>query len=274
LCEPADCASSEQCVQDGTCDEQTGECIPGDSKALDSACTEGGGAVCDGSGNCVGCNNDSQCEPDENCVFSDCRDDRVLFRDETFLDRDWALRMFVWQNGGSGSATQSPDGGNPGEHRRIVTHHNGSNYPNPATGVYALSLKDGAVFNPSTKGEIMTIDYSEDAMAFERSQGTGPALRQDGNYYVSSAGSTSSDTWQLIQSGLLTAADFALITDGVGLDETMHPDFSSTGPEIQFGFYRATGCKWASGTGFPCGPNTQEAGIDNWEVLVRYSPSP
>jgi len=72
LCEGVDCTSSSECVQDGICDEQTGECIPGDPQPIDTICTEGGGSFCDGQGSCVECNGAEQCAAGEICEGNMC----------------------------------------------------------------------------------------------------------------------------------------------------------------------------------------------------------
>jgi len=72
LCDDQDCTSTSQCVMDGTCDDQTGACIPGDNQPADTACTENGGTVCDGAGNCVECNDNAQCPGSEVCTDNVC----------------------------------------------------------------------------------------------------------------------------------------------------------------------------------------------------------
>jgi len=75
LCDDVDCTSTTQCVEDGTCDPTTGLCIKGDAKTIDTVCDEDGGIVCDGGGNCVACNDASQCTDDENaCTAASCVD--------------------------------------------------------------------------------------------------------------------------------------------------------------------------------------------------------
>jgi hypothetical protein len=50
LCENVGCASDNECVDDGTCDPETGMCITGANKPAGTGC--GNGGVCDGDGNC------------------------------------------------------------------------------------------------------------------------------------------------------------------------------------------------------------------------------
>jgi hypothetical protein len=72
LCQGVDCTSSNQCVDDGMCDPADGTCIAGSNKAADTACTDGGGTVCDGAGNCVACNTDGQCPSGDVCTNHEC----------------------------------------------------------------------------------------------------------------------------------------------------------------------------------------------------------
>ncbi len=72
LCQGVDCTSSNQCVDDGMCDPADGTCTPGSNKAADTACTDGGGSVCDGAGACVECNSDGQCPSGDVCTDHAC----------------------------------------------------------------------------------------------------------------------------------------------------------------------------------------------------------
>ena len=77
LCDRVDCTSDTVCRDDGTCNEQNGECIPGNPAAIDTPCTEGGGSVCDGGGECVECNSDGQCPDNGNeCRVAACNGTR------------------------------------------------------------------------------------------------------------------------------------------------------------------------------------------------------
>ena len=63
--------SGNECTTDGTCNVANGECEGGGFEPADTVCTEGGGNVCDGAGNCVECNTDGQCV-DGICVDGSC----------------------------------------------------------------------------------------------------------------------------------------------------------------------------------------------------------
>ncbi|MDH3655186.1 MAG: hypothetical protein OEN21_13015 [Myxococcales bacterium] len=74
LCVGVDCTSGSQCVMDGTCDDQSGNCVAGGNEPADTICSETGGSVCDGNGACVECNSDIQCDVElsEICVDNTC----------------------------------------------------------------------------------------------------------------------------------------------------------------------------------------------------------
>ncbi|NNK05694.1 MAG: hypothetical protein HKP50_00105 [Myxococcales bacterium] len=55
LCEGVDCTSDNECVEDGSCDPETGLCIAGANEPDGTACGDGG--FCDGNGNCIKINN-------------------------------------------------------------------------------------------------------------------------------------------------------------------------------------------------------------------------
>jgi len=75
-CEPdvecsmdGECADGKQCTKD-LC--TAGECL-NPNEDLDTACDQDGGAFCDGNGNCVECNDDTQCPDDNNqCTMAAC----------------------------------------------------------------------------------------------------------------------------------------------------------------------------------------------------------
>jgi hypothetical protein len=79
LCVGEDCTSQDQCFLDGTCDDQTGECIPGNAAPESTECdlVGSGDGVCDGSGTCVECNVDGDCGQGEICEVNTCVADVV-----------------------------------------------------------------------------------------------------------------------------------------------------------------------------------------------------
>ena len=74
LCENVDCSNNNQCRVDPTCDPADGLCKGGSDEPIDTPCDQGGGSVCDGAGDCVECNMDSQCDVEfnETCVDNTC----------------------------------------------------------------------------------------------------------------------------------------------------------------------------------------------------------
>ena len=73
LCDGVDCTSGDECVQDGTCDDQNGQCIPGNNEPAGTDCDFGGSdGVCNGNGTCVECILDNQCPSGEVCIELVC----------------------------------------------------------------------------------------------------------------------------------------------------------------------------------------------------------
>ncbi len=270
--EAEQCVSSRQCVENGVCNQDTNACETGNPVSIDTPCTEDRGRFCDGTGNCVECNADAQCADGETCNASKrCQREtaQTVFSDDTFDDSDWILIVRTTGWGGSAVGQQATEGGNLGDHRAVVTRHNGA--PGGGTTcVYGLSLRNGAVYNPSVQGAITSIDYEEDARPTASGQSTGPVICQGSDCYVSFAGSTSPlGDWQTIQRGRLVAEDFVRVDPSVGgngLVADAHPDFSAGGAPLELGFYRSI-C--VNGGTFGVGAGQSEAGIDNWLVRVN-----
>ena len=74
-CADINCNDDNPCTIDGTCNPITRQC-EGEENASDTTpCDEGGGTVCDGRGNCVECNQPSDCpEALEECKARSCTD--------------------------------------------------------------------------------------------------------------------------------------------------------------------------------------------------------
>lgn len=70
-CIESGCNDGNDCTVDGLCERVTGQCIGAGAEPMDTRCGQNGIFVCDGEGNCVGCNVDEQCEaffPDNECA--------------------------------------------------------------------------------------------------------------------------------------------------------------------------------------------------------------
>lgn len=194
--------------------------------------------------------------------------------DATFLDANWVLTVATAGNGGSVAAAQVASGGNPGAFRNVTDTLNAA----PAgsqTIVLSTSIFTPFTYTPSLSGAITSIAYIEDAACtggcFGQGQSTGPALSQGGNLYILSSSTVitgAGTTFANHALNGLTASDFGLVnvTPTTLFDNTQHPNFSSSGGPIQFGFFRA------NGTGVDGGGYTLSAGIDNWQVTIAGSP--
>lgn len=194
----------------------------------------------------------------------------TLFTDATFTPTDWSLTT-ITNASGTGStvtATQFAGTGNPGQFRNV--QHN-LLVGTPGNGaVIGFHMKAGATYNPSTQGAITSINYSEDSKNFINQVGDGQAaglaILQNGKFYRQVSPPlvipyTSFSNWAANVSSGVLASGLVEIT-GAGLQiPTSHPDFSASGPLMQFGF-----CRSNSNNG-----NFQTScGIDNWRVeLVR-----
>jgi hypothetical protein len=139
-----------------------------------------------------------------------------------------------------------------------------------------LNLNANAIYNPSSEGAINTLDYSFDLLVITHPGGAGVGyalgLTQNNNTYISAccdaAGSTN---WTANSHTGLVATSFNQVLDSglyPHLDTLSHPDFSSAGTSIQFGYIvlnSFNGSATLSGT----------SGIDNWNVeLHTDTPEP
>lgn len=181
--------------------------------------------------------------------------------DATFVDANWSLTVFPAGNGGSVGASQTTISGNP--LRSVNDTVNGT--PSVILGTHIYTPFS---YNPAVSGPISTVSYSESAIClsgcFGDGQSTGPALLQGGILYiynvtlVTGPGTTFAP---LALTGLAAASFSQVAVTTTGLFNDVHPDFSSNGAPIQFGFFRANG----SG---PSAGYSLVGGIDNWQVTV------
>ena len=134
--------------------------------------------------------------------------------------------------------------------------------------LHVLHLRSGAVVNPNLT-PITGMSISIDEIAIQNLFGVGvgvyPAFQQNGkNYLALSNILVNSDfSWQTLNASGLTAASFTTISDA-----NDHPDFSTTGSLIQFGFVTA------NNNGSPPIMASRAAGFDNWSYAVTTVPEP
>ncbi len=105
-----------------------------------------------------------------------------------------------------------------------------------------IPIKQDATWDPATDGPITSLTLQIDT---QRVLGSGQTLNvavlQNGQYYaapLTSVSTGSNSSWQPVTLGPYTAADFARQEDGVCPpgNQSAHPDFTTTGSLIKFGF--------------------------------------
>ena len=184
----------------------------------------------------------------------------VTFSDGVFNTSDWQLTIDEGGNGGSVSFSQESTGGNPDEYLRITDTVNAAP---PYSNIAGVFFNINAIYFPRTQGEIVSLEYSEDSVMFQgwgSGQTAGLALRQNGIiYYAHYPGSgminANRNSWTHYSSMSLNAENFG------HWYVPNHPDFSSKGSPIEFGFYR--------GNSTPSFSYSITAGIDNWSVTIQ-----
>jgi hypothetical protein len=188
-----------------------------------------------------------------------------IVSDGTFSNSNWTLDTLSYTGPTpSASATQETSGGDPGDFRQLTMTYGGDG------NIYTGSVYNAYTYDPATQGAIETLDYTYDLELINGGDsnivGYGVLVEQDGQFYVAGASSTpvypNTDEWASRNSGLLTATDFTDI-----LNPSEHPNFSSSGDPIEFGYYADNGTEDA-------GQSTTVSGIDNWEVDIQSTPTP
>ena len=131
------------------------------------------------------------------------------------------------------------------------------------------SLND-TEYAPAAEGAILSLDYSQDFNAFSNTGLNAPlygiALEQDGNFYDGPAFTGSNFFWLHSEVSQLRASDFGLPHNGESNMQGPHPDFSTAGQPIRFGFY-------VYETNYST-PFESESGVDNWDVTLHVVPEP
>ena len=148
------------------------------------------------------------------------------------------------------------------------------------THVWVFHEFQGAAYNPAA-GELLSIDYSEEQLQFNppfpgAAIAWAPAIKQNGTVYVGPRNSFTHSTFtndfnftpfQGAELKELDEQDFLAFRDGAlggGDPATWHPDFSSSGSEITFGYSRGT-----SYTGKLS--ELRDHGIDDWKFVLTVA---
>ncbi|MEW4487019.1 hypothetical protein AB1L42_03005 [Thalassoglobus sp. JC818] len=185
----------------------------------------------------------------------------MTFSDGTFEDANWTATTIASTGGTSFNVGQTASGGNPGTFRQIQNTYGGTQ---PTGSIFTGHLRSAAIYDPSTQGEIQSLDFAFDLIGFDFGASNAVAytalLFQDGFYYSSNSYpliQAPANQWNSFTLPNLVASGFSRIG---GAGET--PDFSATGTTIQFGY------GVSNGTGSPLQTMT-DSGIDNWQVTVN-----
>ncbi len=192
---------------------------------------------------------------------------QVTISDGDFDPSNWQDTVYIQDPGTSiGAFTTEASGGNPGAHREMTFLWNTGG---GTAAIYVFCKYTAASYNPSVRGAIATVNYSEDGRVTSESHGSATitlparmALEQNGTIYSSRVVSTIQSPpfpgpWTNLTLDGLRASNFPKAS-GPGPDR---PDFSESGSEIFFGYVRA------NSTGIA----VQEivTGIDNWTVTIN-----
>jgi hypothetical protein len=184
--------------------------------------------------------------------------DSVVFSDQIYADADWSI---VGANIGLISAGQVATGGNLRSYRQVVLGV-GQNVP------YVGQVNRNFVYDP-TRGAVAAINYTMDLITTNAEGAAYAALVEQGGKLYADAFPTevanaSSNTW-LGHSINLTLSNFSQVVRGqfgaLAFDNTSHPDFSTSGRPLTFGYLVAAGFF------------TSITGIDNDPITLRFTPA-
>lgn len=201
---------------------------------------------------------------------------QATFTDGQFYNNDWQVLLYTTGLGGTVTGDHISSGGHFVDYRQVATNLN----PAPAgpgkSAVLGIHEKINAIYKPALESAIDSIDFSIDFKSIISSyagQAFGMSIKQDGNVYGTIQRLTYAvDQWQSEQKVGLKASDFSRFDFTAGefvMNNIKHPDFSTSGSPIRFGFYtwRSTGASSSS-------PHSKVIGYDNWSVTVHPVPEP
>ncbi len=188
----------------------------------------------------------------------------IEFSDGDFTS-GWQYVQVTTANGGSWSVKRNNVGKNPGNY--LITD---TSVAGDCAAVYGFGFKTDAVYDPHERGPLESFDYTEDAKlidGFGGGQANGPAIRQNGKMYrIPHLDTNAIFTWRSFPRPAVHATDFVCVLGGqcgADVDPSDHPDFSSAGAPIEFGFVRAN----SQIDGEP--PYAITGAIDNWKVTLN-----
>jgi hypothetical protein len=202
----------------------------------------------------------------------------ILILDDEFLPADWTTTAET-SGGGSFTVSQQGTGGFGSPPFRFMSHRLPPVSGTDLASVVVTHLSNTATYDPSIQGEITAIDYQEAGriLSFpfpEAFSTTQPALRQGGRTFRSSEfirfiAQNGSHNWETKGLSQLTAMDFVAVDDSGD-----HPDFSTSGAPIQFGFTR-TNARSSTLPPVPAGQDMViDQGVDHWQLIIHRQAEP
>ena len=197
----------------------------------------------------------------------------VTFSDDTFHPADWtALVLRDTSTGGSGFSVDTQADGSQGDARFTTLNYQFDG--TASQGITVGHLNANALYDPAVSGAIESVQYSFSHRIVSQLGATpgvfhGLVIRQGGSHFVHFFPTgTVSAAWSAGATGLLTAADFSLIS--LGGVSPLRPDFGPAAALLQFGYLSST----ASGQGLGIGTAEIESAFDDWVVNVLPVPEP
>jgi len=182
----------------------------------------------------------------------------------TLFEGDFGSWTFgnVAASGSSATGTVLTSGGHPDVCIQATTV--------TGTGAWATAMNRGVSWNPATDGAITTVQMALDVKSVSgwgQGQNLQVFVEQAGQLYGApgypGVGTGSSTSWHTVTKGVFSADSFSKVTewDPRNWDTAAHPDFSSQGSSLTFGFAVANSIS---------GTYTQL--YDNWSLTVTADP--
>ncbi|HRV92854.1 MAG TPA: Ig-like domain-containing protein [Anaerolineae bacterium] len=199
----------------------------------------------------------------------------IVISDDDFDPGDWTVAVDIF-----GSPTtqtgQRAGGGNPAAYR-----YTQDTFPAMAQydfySVTTFHWFQGATYDPATQGAFDHLDYREDHILLSATPAHASPevdgyiiIQQDGEIYSPFTHSfINTSGWQTYSLTGLQATDFHRFTHPV---EGVHPDFSTAGSPITFGYARYRDRYSGDPADVPVNQElVYEHGIDNWMVTINQA---